>query len=501
MRVLAWLSLAILIGSYICTPVGDPDVWWHITVGRWILAHRSVPRFDYWNLFAAGHPWVAYSWSNEVVYALVDRIWGMDGLLRLQLGLAIALAVSMQYFLGLSAGSPFVGAILGAYTTVTCFAHFSLRPQTFVWILFLTALALADRLVRFGRSRWTLLMLAVVGLAWANSHITTVIGLIGVFLWAVQSEKGEVSWRRALSACGAFFLGTLLTPYYGEEWLTFMQKSGHTVQFSSIDEFRPAHISQFSTGFVLLQGFLLLTLFFQGRRVPPPSRIVLAGGMVLAGLAAVKFLPFAAIVLSMLLASWWRETSESEYTKEMSGNLGRALFAVEAFFYRVSAQTVGAITFFIGCLAVVTVSNLVRGPLSLGLVPEKAVDFVEEKRLLHPVLNEFGTGGYLLYRFSSSDGVPRYKVPIDGRTNVNSPSIWRMYDDAFFGRENWEEYIRAVEPKTIIWRQESPFVSLLIESSEWCRVFQSGSMRTDYSVFISRDEFNSRRNEFDSPDC
>jgi hypothetical protein len=501
MRILAWLSLAVLIGSYICIPIGDPDLWWHITVGRWTLAHHAVPRFDYWNLFAAGHPWVAYSWSNEVVYALVEKWWGLDGLLRLQLGLAIALAISMQYLLGLSAGSLFVGAVLGAYTTIACFAHFSLRPQTLVWIIFLAALALADRVVRSGSSRWTMLLLVVVGAAWANTHITTVLGLVGVFLWTVQSERGVVSLRRALGASGAFFVGTLLTPYYGAEWLTLMQKSGHTVQFSSIDEFRPAHIFQFSTGFVLIQLFLLLTLSFQGRRVPPPSRIVLAGGMIMAGLAAVKFLPFAAIVLSMLLASWWRETTESDYAKEMSGNLGRALCGAETFFQRLSVQTLGAITFFIGCLAVVTVSNLLREPLNLGLVPKKAVDFIEEKGLLHPVLNEFGTGGYLLYRFSGSDGEPRYKVPIDGRTNVNAPSIWRMYDDAFFGRENWEDYIRAVDPKTIVWRHGSPFVSLLLESPEWCRVFQSGKTRTDYSVFVSRDHFESHRGEFESPDC
>jgi hypothetical protein len=223
--------------------------------------------------------------------------------------------------------------------------------------------------------------------------------------------------------------------------------------------------------------------------------------MVLAGLTAVKFLPFAAVILSAMLAVWWRESSASEYTKELSGHLGRAVFQLEGGFKKLRLQTVGAIAFFTSSLAIVNVSHLIRAPLNRGLVPQTAVDFIEQKGLGHPVLNEFGTGGYLLYRFSSPDGNPTHKVPIDGRTNVNSPAIWRLYDDAFFGRETWQEYIRAVQPQTILWRQESPFVSLLVESDQWCRVFQSGVTRRDYSVFISRQEFERRKGEFVAPDC
>ncbi len=501
MRIIAWLSLAVLIGTYICIPVGDPDLWWHITVGRWIVAHHAVPRIDYWNLFAAGRPWMAYSWSNEVVYALVDSLWGGDGVARLQLALAIILALSMQYLLGICAGSHFIGALLGAYTTIACYAHFSLRPQTVVWILFLAAITLADRVNTHTNARRNVVLLCLVGMVWANTHLTVILGLAAVFLWTLQTDSGEVSLKRAVGASLAFTVGTLITPYYGAEWLTFLQKSGHTLQFSSIDEFKPAHILQFSTGFIVLQLFLFLALLFQGRRLPPLSRSILAVGMVLAGLTAVKFLPFAAVILSAMLAVWWRESSASEYTKELSGHLGRAVFQLEGGFKKLRLQTVGAIAFFTSSLAIVNVSHLIRAPLNRGLVPQTAVDFIEQKGLGHPVLNEFGTGGYLLYRFSSPDGNPTHKVPIDGRTNVNSPAIWRLYDDAFFGRETWQEYIRAVQPQTILWRQESPFVSLLVESDQWCRVFQSGVTRRDYSVFISRQEFERRKGEFVAPDC
>lgn len=498
MRILAWVSLAVLIGSYICIPVGDPDLWWHIVVGRWILAHREVPRVDYWNLFAAGNPWNAYSWSNEVVYAWVDRLAGGKGLAVLQLLLAIVLAGAFQFLLGRCARNYFVGALLGAYTAVACFAHFSLRPQTFVWILFLGAITVADSIARHGLTTGRAITLLLLGMLWANTHLTSIFGLVAVLLWVLEVEDSKPMWRRAIVAALCFVCGTMLTPYCGGEWMTLLQKSGHTVQFGSIDEFKPAHILQFSTVFMLLQLVLLVVIGFQERRVPAWSRCALAGGMILAGLTAVKFLPFASIALSALLAERWRSGRELE---TQWGNITGGLRELQASFCRLGAQTVGALAFFLGCLAFVNISRVVSEPLDRRLVPKAAVDFIEAKGLSHPVLNEFGSGGYLLYRYSKPDGEPRFKVPIDGRTNVNDPRIWKLYDAAFFGRENWNDYVAAVKPETIMWSQESPLVSILLASESWCRVFTSGSATHEYSLFISREEFDRRPGEFVSSDC
>ncbi len=106
-----------------------------------------------------------------------------------------------------------------------------------------------------------------------------------------------------------------------------------------------------------------------------------------------------------------------------------------------------------------------------------------------------------MYRFSSAQGEPEHLVAVDGRTNVNRADIWKKHERAVMGREDWEEYIRAVQPKTILWRQDSALVAILITSPNWCRIFQSGQTATDHSIFISRDDFEMRRGEFESGDC
>lgn len=500
MRILLWIALSILIGSYICIPVSDPDLWWHIVVGRWIIAHKSVPYVDYWNMFAAGHPWRAYSWSHEIIYALVDRFYGEQGLAIAQMIFAIVMVVTYQYLFGKVARNHCVGAVLGAYTAIACFAHFSLRPQTFVWMLFLAALVVADDIVEKPINRGRMLVLTVVGMLWANSHLTAILGLVGIGLWALAGNQQKPDWRKAILACGSFFLGTLITPYLGGEWITFFSKSGHTFQFSSIDEFKPAHILQFSSGFVVLQVCLLTILSFQTRRLLSFGRCLLCVGMLLAGMTAVKFLPFAVISLNMALAIVWRESADvtgQPATASLIDGFKRATI----WFQGLHFKTIGALTFCVGCLGFVNIAHFVKSPIYGAIVPKKAVDFIETHNLRHPILNEFGSGGYLMYRFSAADGEPIHQVPIDGRTNVNQPAMWQSYEKAFWGREGWKEYIEKVAPKTIMWSQGSPFVTLLLDSPDWCRVFQTGPKARDYSVFILREDFEMSNNGLVSSDC
>ena len=60
----------------------DPDIWWHLRTGEWILQHHAVPHTDPFSSIGAGKPWSAYSWLFELlVYQLFLRL-GLVGLVR-----------------------------------------------------------------------------------------------------------------------------------------------------------------------------------------------------------------------------------------------------------------------------------------------------------------------------------------------------------------------------------------------------------------------------------
>lgn len=502
MKQLLWIFLSLFFGLYICQSVADPDLWWHITVGRWIISHREIPHVDLWNMFSSGELWRAYSWSIEVLFAWVERLWHERGLMALQVIFACAVSLSFFAVFGRIARDHFVGALLGAYTTVACYNHFTLRPQSLVWILFACSLASADAIVSRGISARRLLPLVVIGSLWGNIHLTAALGLGAVFLWTLQDPNHRFDSKRALVASAAFFVGTLVTPYFGGEWLTFFSKGGHPLQYNSISEFQPATILQYSTVFVVLMGAILIAAFQAERAAPPASRLILGAGMTLAGLTALKFLPFAAIALGALCAAWWRQSGHVPQPRG-GDHLAEGVRQLKKGFLSLEQGTLLSFGVLLVGMLLAQSATLYRRPaVNAELIPKSAIDFIEEKGLGFPVLNEFSSGGYLMYRFSDPvTGEPRHKVPIDGRTNVNSPEVWELYRSSFVGKANWDGYIEKVKPETIVWRYGSAMATLLEVSPDWCRVFASGEDDDSSVVFIKREAFEKRRGELAAADC
>lgn len=72
----------------------DPDTMLHVVVGRWILAHRTVPHADVFTYSMPGHPWVVHEWLGAVVSALCYDALGWHGLVAMaSLGMGLAVAI------------------------------------------------------------------------------------------------------------------------------------------------------------------------------------------------------------------------------------------------------------------------------------------------------------------------------------------------------------------------------------------------------------------------
>lgn len=475
MRIILFLSLCVLIGVYIGGPIVDPDLWWHITAGRWILAHGQIPTVDLWNEFGVSRPWRAYSWSSEILFAFIDQHAGMHGLMALQIltgiGIAVALAVSCSRI----ASDWFMGTLLGLFATLATFNHFTLRPQSFIWILFGLLLWVADDIDRHGLSRGRMVAVWALFALWANTHLSAILGLAAIGSWMWRRDQGPVLlWVLAVA-----LLGTITTPYVGGEWLTFFSKVDHPLQHRSITEFQPAQLASYSTAYLLLALALLgFFLHEQPRRVSI-GRALGAVAFVGAGVAVVKFLPMAVIYLVALIARLWRD-GERRF-----GDLGEAFERLRVGFAWMPRQ---GVSFLCLSLSVVLGANLWAKPVARSMVPVDAMDFIQEQHLPLPLLHTFGDGGYVMYRYSDAQGDPGYLVPIDGRTNVSPAPILAMHDLLLKGAVNWRDLFDVVMPKTVLWRRGGVLNTLLFETGEWCLVYVTpGSSGNRHTVFVRRD--------------
>ena len=491
MKILIWFLAAACLGVYITRPIADPDLWWHRVVGRWITAHKRIPVEDIWNMFGAGKPWRAYSWSNEIIYSLVDQHLGVKGLVILHFVLGTMLAASLFYCFGRISRDWFFGALLGAVATTGCIEHFSLRPQTLTFVLLPWVLLISEEIAETGMNRRRALLLFSVMCIWANTHISTIFGIVIAAAWILTPGYS----RRAAGAILAGVLGTMFTPYFGGEWITFFSKAGHPLTFASIAEFKPATILHYSTGFLVILMALLAAFWQRMPKAVSVSRGLLVSVLVLGALAVVKFIPFATIVVAGLIAHIWKQ---SESAPELLGSYREAFEGLRGLVMRFHGQ---GLAFLLLCLIVVNGLGVLNHPVNGRDIPVDAVSFIKSENLPHPILNGFSEGGYLMYAFSNPDGTPQYQVPIDGRTNVMTKEIWQQFKAALLGQEDWKNYLESVRPETILWPNESPLCALLVADGGWCRVFRSGDRRSGFSVFVRESLKNAAGNRLKSDNC
>ncbi len=55
----------------------DPDFWWHLKVGEWIVQHRALMRVDVFSFTLQGYQWVDHEWLLNIFFYLTYTFGGM----------------------------------------------------------------------------------------------------------------------------------------------------------------------------------------------------------------------------------------------------------------------------------------------------------------------------------------------------------------------------------------------------------------------------------------
>lgn len=502
---MAWIiafSLVLLIAGELVFPIYDPDLWWHLNVGHWILDTLRIPRVDYWTLFGQGRPWTAYSWLPEVLFASVERLFGPTGIASAHVVLAASITAIIWHTLTRISTNPFFALLLTAATGFGLHEFFSLRPQTLAWLLFIWALAWANR-VRlngyvFNAAR--AVELFCIFALWANTHLTLTLGIAAICCW-IGLERAR--WPLLARVVAVSLIGGMVGPGLGATWLLTFTKSSHLLSFAWIAEFGPATIQSFAAAILILQMAIYLTQVTFDRSKIVWEHLTLGVVLAIMGAASVKFLPFALICWAFLNAAVWRmQISTSsvaapnpfqqgfiQFQKLYQGYLHGSGFAVVLL-----------------AMALISLKGFYLNPYNLERTPKAAVDFIEREYPDALVLNFFGEGGYLAYRrrhqlplsdelmtaadaalSSASDALnSRFAVTVDGRTNVTPPEILNIQHEAVSAGKGWRRYLEVVAPDIILTKSNLPITTLLNEVAEWERVYVDSNTNYGYSVFRRR---------------
>jgi len=393
----------------------DPDIYFHIVTGRWILAHGAVPHADLFSFTMPGAPWVVHEWLAEIIMACAYDWLGWHGLVAAA-GLAVAAAVAVFTRAALRSFEAKHALIAVAMAFLLLLPHLLARPHLFA--LPVLVLWVARLIEARDGDRAPALWVALLIVPWVNLHASFLFGLGFAGLLGGEAVLTAPAGRRwiAFWGWGRFLavaaLAALVTPNGFEAYLLPYRLLHMQHVLGMLVEWQSPKLGAFQP----LEVWLLLALLagFTLRLKIPPTRIaivLLLAHMALGHWRYGELLGFSA----PLLVAQSLALQLARLRQGPSGGMDLWMSGL--------ARPAGLG----GTIATGVLLAAVMGAFSTSTLeppavfrPVGAVETVRDHHIQGPVFNDYNFGGYLIFA-----GIPTF---IDGRAD--------MYGDAFVERMN-----------------------------------------------------------------
>ena len=134
--------------------VADPDIWWHMRTGEWILRH-GFPHTDPFSVFGAGKPWAAYSWLFDLIVFKLHQWLGLAGIVTYTAAMVAAITFALHRMIRRLCPDFIMGVLLTLAASV-CMEHlWTPRSWLFTVLFFAVELDVLMRARQTGKS-WAL---------------------------------------------------------------------------------------------------------------------------------------------------------------------------------------------------------------------------------------------------------------------------------------------------------------------------------------------------------
>jgi len=436
--------------------VTDPDIWWHLRTGEWMLAHHAAPRVDLYSAELAGHPWLAYSWLYELVAVKLFHWLGLAGIVAYSSGMVLAITVAMVHMVR-RVQRDFTLAVLLSFAAVFCMGRlYTPRPWLFTILFFILELDILMRARRTGRVR-ELLWLPPIFALWANVHIQFIDGLMVLGLawveaeaarwWSAAETRVRPAWLGG--ALAASLLATLVNPY---GWRIYGAAYELATQGGALNKVTELQALPFRG----LPDFLILLLALASAAALAWRRRFALFETVLLGFAAVVAFRSQRDVWVMAAVGAVILASTITGSEKAAIRLPRFATAI--------AMLVAAVAVLAGFRAMHVNNARLETQLAKEL-PVRAVEAVRTKGYAGPLFNDFNWGGYLIWAL-------RMPVSIDGRQNLYGDQRIDRSVATWSAQPDWASDAQLMSAGVVIGPVKAPLTQVLRMDSRFQLVYE-----------------------------
>jgi hypothetical protein len=451
-------------------PVNDPDIWWHLRTGQWILSHGQAPMTNPFSSYGMGEPWVAYSWLFEILVYGLYRNFGLSGMLFFTVAMALLIALTV-HLLVRQAKLPFVVEVsLVAVTLAGMKPLMSPRPWLISIVFFTLQLLLLRHAILTGKPA-IIWLLPVLYAVWANFHIQFVYGLAVIFLLAgegliltilgreLPSEKSRrIPVESLLLVGAACALAALANPYGYQLYWQVLEFSLLTEAFQSVQELQPLSFRSPADWMVVMLTVVASFVLGSKRRLLPFPMLLLLLGCFL-GFRSRRDVWVTLLAAAFIISEYPIVSSPANAFRWTPGKVLAVLGGIA-----------------IGVAILGRYRQLSEADLRTVVeqrFPVRAVEFVSQKNYDGPLFNSFDWGGYLIW------SLPQIPVSIDGRGNIHRHRVESVLQ-TWMGYPGWETDRELMESRIVIAELKRPLTALLRKDARFRLVYEDSTA----AVFI-----------------
>jgi hypothetical protein len=444
----------------------DPDLWWHLRTGQWIVETGHVPHSDSFSFTRAGHAWVSHEWLSEVVFY---ELWKHGGAAALIVFSAVVTTAGLMllYLRCLPwGGEPHWAAAATALGALAAAPSWGVRPQMFTF----TLASLLLWLLEAGQDRPRLLFwIPPLFLLWLNLHAGFALGPALLFAYGVglimETAVGNTPWRQARPIVLRVLLLLLvclalvpLNPSGAELYRYPFDTLRSPGMRSFIGEWRSPDFHEWLYRPFLLVWMLVLTALASSRSRPKGRVIVPLLLTSFAALDAARHIPIFVLVAIPVIAAALPVASASLTVARRRPDSSR----FRPLFNR-------AVLILIAVFALVKWVSLARNQdaREAEQFPQKAVAFLRTSDQPRRIFVYYDWGGYAIWKL-----YPESRVFVDGRADLYGDDLLRQSIKTVVDlRTGWRDVLDSWKVEAVLLPPTCALAQALFLDSNWRAAF------------------------------